>query len=141
MNNITIDDDDPTLPQVNVEDIDIYHIAINVLVAHERTGKLLQSLLGNSVTLTTKKGRSWHPENLNLMILVWNPFIILTVLSNVVKENLCCFFTDHGHVVLPSGEEGKHVITNQRIRCFRHKKIPLPLPHETCPTYPSRHYG
>jgi hypothetical protein len=110
MNNITIDDDDPTLPRVNVEDIDIDHIAINVLVAHERTGELLQSLLGNSVTLATKKGRSWHPENWNLMILVWNPFIILTVLSNVVKENLCCFFTDHGHVVLPSGEEAKHVI-------------------------------
>jgi hypothetical protein len=77
MNNITIDDEDPSLHQVNVQDLDIDHIGGNVPVAHERTGEFLQSLLGNSVMLATKKGRSWHPENWNLMILVWNPFIIV----------------------------------------------------------------
>lgn len=38
MNNITIDDEDPTLPQVNIQDLDIDHIGVNVPVAHERTG-------------------------------------------------------------------------------------------------------
>ena len=69
-----------------------------------------QSLLGNSVMLATKKGRSWHPENWNFMILVWNPIIILTMLSNAVKENLCLFFT----------EEAEHIIKG-------HPK-PVPLP-------------
>ena len=54
------------------------------------------------------------------MILVWNPFIILTILSNVVKENMCRYYSDNGHVVLPSGEEAKHLIKGNP------KPVPVP---------------
>jgi hypothetical protein len=72
---------------------------------------VLTSLVRNAVTLSTNKGRLWHRETWNPMVLTSNPFIILTMLSHMVREQLCLFFSNDGHVVLPAGEDVLHLIT------------------------------
>ena len=84
--------------------------AINLPVNDEETEDVLKSLVGNAVQLATDKGRLWHREHWNFLILAWNPIIILTTFSNVTKDHLCDYFSNNGHVVLPSGEGASHII-------------------------------
>jgi hypothetical protein len=93
-----------------IEEIDIDHMAINLPVNDEETEDVLKSLVGNAVQLATGKGRLWHREHWNFLILAWNPIIILTTFSNVTKDHLCNYFNNNGHVVLPSGEGASHII-------------------------------
>lgn len=53
------------------------------------------------------------------MVLSWNP-CILTLLYNIVRQQICRYFSNHGHVVLPAADDAIHMITG-------HPK-PIPTP-------------
>ena len=84
-------------------------MAINIPVNNGSTKSDLKLLVGNTVTLATEKGRLWHRQQWNFLILCWNPFIILTMFSNIIKDQLCNFF-NNGHIVVPSGEGTSHLM-------------------------------
>ena len=94
-------------------------MAINIPVNNGSTKSDLKLLVGNTVTLATEKGRLWHRQQRNFLILCWNPFIILTMFSNIIKDQLCDFF-NNGHIVVPSGEGTSHLIHRNN------KTIPTP---------------
>jgi hypothetical protein len=45
------------------------------------------------------------------MILSWNPCIILTILCNLVRQHVCRYFSNHGHVVIAAPDDATHLIT------------------------------
>jgi hypothetical protein len=71
---------------------------------------VLKSFTGNTVELATEKGRNWHCEAWNFLIIRWSPVIILMMFSNPLKHGLCNYFCENGHTVIPSGEEAKHLV-------------------------------
>jgi hypothetical protein len=85
---IIINDDDPAVVRniVHEEELDIDHVAINIPVGHDQTQELLTSLVGNTITLSTNKGRTWHREQWNFMALAWHPFIVLTMMYHAIRE-------------------------------------------------------
>jgi hypothetical protein len=121
MADILVNEDDPAVfsNQVTQDELDIDHIVISLPVNRDGTEALMNSLVGNAVTLATIKGRTWHQEQWNYMVLAWHPFIILTTRSHVVRQELCTFFCHNGHVVLPSGDESTYLIQGHA------KPIPL----------------
>ncbi|CAB4007593.1 Hypothetical predicted protein [Paramuricea clavata] len=122
MADFVFQEENPRFLQRNVEeeDVDIDHLAINLPVDDERTEEVLKSFIGNAVNLGTRKGQTWHRETWNFLILAWNPCIILTMLCNVVRRQLCDYFSHHGHVVLPAGDDASHIIIGHT------KPIPTP---------------
>jgi hypothetical protein len=60
--------------------------------------------------LSTKKGRHWHREAWNFIVLCWNPVIILAMLTNDIKDRMCNYLSANGHTVLPSGSQASHLI-------------------------------
>jgi hypothetical protein len=94
----------------SIEDIDINHVVFNVALNHEEAANTINTFTGNIVQLSTDKGRSWRREAWNFLVICWNPAIILTLFSNALKQRLCNYFSAHGHVVLPSGEQADHLI-------------------------------
>ena len=102
----------------NIEEIDIDHVAFNVAIHHEEAANAINTFTGNTVQLSTEKGRNWHREAWNFLVICWNPVIILTLFSNGLKERLCNYFCAHGHTVLPSGEQANHLI------CGWNKPVP-----------------
>ena len=94
----------------NMQEIDIDHVAINVPILHEDAANTINTFTGNTVMLSTKKGRHWHREAWNFIVLCWNPVIILTMLTNDIKQRLCNYFSANGHTVIPSGDEASHLI-------------------------------
>ena len=75
----------------NIEEIDIDHVAFNVAIHHEETANAI-----DTVQLSTEKGRNWHHEAWNFLVICWNPVIILMLFSNGLKERLCNYFCAHG---------------------------------------------
>ena len=65
---------------------------------------------GNTVMLSTSRGRNWHQEAWDFMVLAHNPIITLTINSQQVKEEMCNYFCTKGHVVLSSGEGVRHMV-------------------------------
>ncbi|CAB3985186.1 death-inducer obliterator 1 [Paramuricea clavata] len=76
MADFVFQEENPRFLQRNVEeeDVDIDHLAINLPVDDERTEEVLKSFVGNAVNLGTRKGRTWHRETWNFLILAWNPY-------------------------------------------------------------------
>ena len=91
------------------EQLDIDMFAINLPTNDPRTLAKLIEISGNTIMLSTSRGRHWHQEAWDYMMLAHNPVIILTVNSQQIKEEMCNFFTSKGHVVLPSAEGARHV--------------------------------
>ena len=72
--------------------------------------------------LSTSRGRNWHQEAWDFMVLTHNPIITLTINSQQVKEEMCNYFCTKGHVVLPSGEGVRHMVIGKTTReIFRGK--------------------
>jgi hypothetical protein len=92
------------------EMLDIDMFAVNLPTNDPRTLATLIQFVGNTVMLSTARGRNWHQEAWDFMVLTYNPVITLTVNSQQVKEELCNFFSAKGHVVLPSGEGARHMV-------------------------------
>jgi hypothetical protein len=92
------------------EEVDIDHVAINIPIGHEEAANTIKAFTGNTILLSTKRGRHWHREGWNFLVLCWNPVIILTMLTDDLKGRMCNFMSARGHVVLPSGNEATHLI-------------------------------
>jgi hypothetical protein len=56
-----------------IEEVDIDHVAVNTPLNHEATDNVVKSFPGNTVQLATEKGRNWHCEGWNFLIICWNP--------------------------------------------------------------------
>ena len=63
------------------EEVDIDHVAINIPIGHEEAANTIKAFTGNTILLSTKRGRHWHREAWNFLVLCWNPIIILTMLT------------------------------------------------------------
>ena len=95
---------------VTREMLDIDMFAVNLPTNDPRTLSTLIQFAGNTVMLSTSRGRNWHQEAWDFMVLTHNPIITLTINSQQVKEEMCNYFCTKGHVVPPSGEGVRHMV-------------------------------
>ena len=122
-NNLTAPDPSPAgiyLP-VTREMFDIDMFAVNLPTNDPRTLSTLIQFAGNTVMLSTSRGRNWHKEAWDYMVLTHNPILILTINSQQVKEEMCHYFSTKGHVVLPSAAGVRHMVIGH----------PKPMPSAT----------
>ena len=122
-NNLTAPDPSPAgiyLP-VTREMLDIDMFVVNLPTNDPRTLSTLIQFAGNTVMLSTSRGRNWHQEAWDYMVLTHNPILILTINSQQVKEEMCHYFSTKGHVVLPSAAGVRHMVIGH----------PKPLPSTT----------